>query len=78
MATVKLFAQLREIAGTKEATVEGDTVAEVVANAAAGFGTEFQALLKHCRIWLNGEPCDGSEAVEEPAEIAILPPVSGG
>ena len=78
MATIKLFAQLREVAGTREVIVEGNTVAEVIANASSRFGTDFTALLSHCKVWLDGEPCEGFERVTDSAEIAILPPVSGG
>ena len=78
MAVVKLFAQLREMAGRGEVRVEAATVDVAVAAVAAQAGEAFKALLPHCRIWLDGEPCSGSDLVGTDSEIAILPPVSGG
>ncbi len=78
MAVVKLFAQLREIAGRGEVRVEASTVDEAVSAIAAQAGETFTALMPHCRIWLDGEPCTGSDQVTDESEIAILPPVSGG
>ncbi|MDA8385275.1 MAG: MoaD/ThiS family protein [Actinomycetota bacterium] len=78
MAVVKLFAQLREIAGQGQVRVEASTIDEAVAAVAAQSGAAFQALMPHCRIWLDGEPCTGSDRVNAESEIAILPPVSGG
>jgi molybdopterin converting factor small subunit len=75
---LRLFASVRVAAGTGRATVDGDTVGEVVANATARYGDEFAALLQTCRIWRNGEPALESDPVSEADEIAILPPVSGG
>ncbi len=78
MATLLLFAQAREVAGTKRATVEGSTVGEVLAAAVATFGTEFGRLLPHCRVWRNGEPAVDADPVTGNDEVAVLPPVSGG
>jgi molybdopterin converting factor small subunit len=38
----------------------------------------FAALLPNCRVWVNGEPADGADAVRDDDEVAVLPPVSGG
>ena len=78
MATLLLFAQAREAAGTKRATIEGATVADVLSNAMKSFGPNFERLLPHCRVWLNGEPAEPTDPVSDSDEVAVLPPVSGG
>ena len=78
MAVLRLFAQAREAAGRARDTVDGATVAEVLAAARARYGYGFAALLPNCRIWLNGEPAHGGDPVKADDEIAVLPPVSGG
>jgi molybdopterin converting factor small subunit len=78
MALLRLFAQAREAAGTARDTVEGATVDEVLAAARARYGDGFAALLPNCRIWVNGEPARGEDAVAATDEVAVLPPVSGG
>lgn len=78
MATLRLFAQIREAAGTGSAEVDGSTVAEIVAAATARFGGDFEALLPTCRVWVNGEPALETDTVSPDDEVALLPPVSGG
>lgn len=78
MATLLLFAQAREAAGTKRATIEGATVGEVLAGAVITFGPDFGRLLPHCRVWCNGEPAVDADPVSSTDEVAVLPPVSGG
>lgn len=78
VATLRLFASVRVAAGTGRATIDGATVDEVVANACARYGEEFAALVQSCRVWRNGEPACGADAVADIDEVAILPPVSGG
>jgi tRNA U34 2-thiouridine synthase MnmA/TrmU len=41
-------------------------------------GVKFTDLLTTCRIWVNGEPAEGSTRVGPTDEVAVLPPVSGG
>lgn len=78
MATLRLFAAVRQAAGVSAVELSGATVAEVLDAAAARFGAEFSEQLRTCRIWRNGEPAERSEAVAATDEIAVLPPVSGG
>ena len=78
MATLRLFAQAREVAGTSNDTVDGATVDAVIANAIARYGQNFADLLPTCRIWLNGEAVPTSTAVGDKDEVAVLPPVSVG
>ncbi len=78
MARVRLFASARQAAGTASVEIAGRTVDEVLQVAAEKFGAEFVAVLKTCRVWLNGEEAIGTTAVGDADEVAILPPVSGG
>jgi sulfur-carrier protein len=78
VATIRLFASVREAAGTGRDLVSGATVAEVLGEARQRYGDQFAALLPTCRIWVNGEPAEEADVVGEHDEVAILPPVSGG
>ena len=78
MARLRLFANLRELAGASEVEIEGDTIGQVLDRAAERYGREFQRSLGHARVWLNGEPADGQDPVGHLDEVALIPPVSGG
>ncbi len=78
VVTLRLFAHLREIAGTARVELEGETVAEVLSAARARFGDEFASGLQSAAIWHNGETASPADAVKEGDELAIIPPVSGG
>ncbi len=78
MARLRLFAVLREAAGTGSAEVPGETVAEVVANATARFGPNFARALLTAQTWVNGERAGPATPVHDDDEVALIPPVSGG
>ena len=78
MARVRLFANLREIAGTSQVDVAGDTVGEVVSALVARYGREFERRLDTARIWKNGSEGADVAPVTEVDELALIPPVSGG
>jgi len=78
MPTIRLFAGVREAAGTDQDTLEGDTVRAVLDAAVARYGDGFAALLGSCKVWVNGEPAEDGDAVSADDEVAVLPPVSGG
>lgn len=78
MAVLRLFAGARDAAGTGTDDVPGATVAAVLEEARERYGPTFAAVLEHCQIWRNGEPCAASDAVADTDEVAVLPPVSGG
>ena len=78
MATLRLFASVREAAGERSVSIEGGTVAEILTAASEKFGEHFEALVPTCRVWVNGEPADGETAVTAADEVALLPPISGG
>ena len=76
--TLRLFATIRVAAGTGRATIAGETVGEVLAEATARFGSDFEQLIPICRIWVNGASADVTTPVADGDEVALLPPVSGG
>lgn len=73
-----LFAAAREAAGCGRCPIAGSTVGDVLEQARTRFGKTFAAVLDGSRVWVNGEPVIGSEALRAGDEVAILPPVSGG
>ena len=78
MAHVRLFANLRELAGSSDVEISGDTVGVVLDQAADRYGRQFKMSLDHARVWLNGEPAGRQDPVGPDDEVALLPPVSGG
>ena len=82
MATVRLrlFAAAREAAGTGATEIDGATLGEVLAVACDRFGATFAAVLARSRVWIDGDEPEHGDAtvVSEGAEVAVLPPVSGG
>jgi molybdopterin converting factor small subunit len=79
MATLRLFASVREAAaGERSITIDGATVGQVVDAACDKFGAHFSALIPTCKVWVNGEPAERDTVVHDQDEVAILPPVSGG
>lgn len=78
MARVRLFANLREMAGTSRLEVDGNTVGSVIAATVEKFGAEFGTAVTHAGVWLNGDPAQEDAAVEPGDEVALIPPVSGG
>ena len=78
MARLRLFANLREAAGTGDTTVPGSTVAEVLKNASARFGDDFARGVSIARVWVNGDEADPHATLDDGDEVALIPPVSGG
>jgi molybdopterin converting factor small subunit len=78
MARLRLFAGMREAAGTGSVEVPGATVAEVVANAVARFGPAFARAQTTAQTWVNGERAGPATPVNDDDEVALIPPVSGG
>ena len=77
--SVRLFAGLRERAGSRYIDVElpdGANVADLLAAMAATPVGEIQA--GQCVVAINREYADLGEAIRAEDEIALIPPVSGG
>lgn len=78
MASVRLFANLREMAGSDRVELPGGNVSEVLDSAAQRFGDEFRRALATAQVWVDGTRVGADGPVSEDSEVAILPPVSGG
>jgi molybdopterin synthase sulfur carrier subunit len=78
MAVLRLFAAARTAAGTGRDHLPGDTVADVLAEAVARYGADFEAVLPTCKVWVNGIEVDRTARVADDDEVRVLPPVSGG
>jgi len=78
MAVLRLFAAAREAAGVARVDLDGATVADVLDEARARYGSRFSAVVAASRVWVNGQPAEGSTTVGTHDVVAVLPPVSGG
>ena len=76
--TVRLFAALRELAGSARVEAEGDTVGEVVGSLSERFGERFASVASAGSVVVEGERADPARTLVEGQEVALLPPVSGG
>lgn len=75
---VRLFAALRELAGTSRVEASGSTVGEVVEGLAARFGERFEGIARAGSVVVDGERASGEHPLTDGDELALLPPVSGG
>lgn len=78
MATLRLFANLRESAGTDRVDIDAATVEELLTKANAKFGDQFTAGAVSAGVWVNGEPAAPQTEIASTDEVALIPPVSGG
>lgn len=77
---VRLFARARELAGKKVIGITlapGSTLGELRARIAAQF-PQLKELLAYSALAVDNEWLDDTQTVPPKAEIALLPPVSGG
>jgi molybdopterin converting factor subunit 1 len=78
--TVRLFARARDLAGRDSLTLETPsaiTVAELRRRIGAAC-PPLSSLLSRCAVAVNDEFANDDMTVPADAEIALLPPVSGG
>jgi molybdopterin converting factor small subunit len=66
-ARLRLFANLRELAGSSSFEVAGSTVAEVLEEAIERFGPEFEEALAPAQVWVDG----GALVVQSPIVLEI-------
>jgi molybdopterin synthase sulfur carrier subunit len=78
MVRVRLFAALREQAGSSEVEASGSTVGEIVDELSERYGDRFARIAEVGSFVLNGERAHRDMPVVEGDEVALLPPVSGG
>lgn len=80
-ATVKLFAALRDSAGTPEVTIDAPVaLSALLADLTVRFGRHFGERLSIAAVMVNGDPVprDSDTLVPADAEVALLPPFAGG
>ena len=79
-ATVRLFAILREKAGTAELELElpeRSTVADLLAMMESSY-PNLSASAPHTMIAVNTEYVESTHLLRDGDEVALIPPVSGG
>lgn len=77
---VRLFAALREAADTGEATLEPGRLPDLLDDLRARHGDRFREVLAISTALVDGHATtqDADVEVRDGAELALLPPVSGG
>jgi MoaD family protein len=75
---VRLFAALREMAGSTEVEATGRTAGDLVEQLSERYGERFAKVAAVGSVVVNGERADRTTPVTEDDEVALLPPVSGG
>ena len=75
---VRLFAALRELAGSSEVDATGRTAGELVDQLSERYGERFAKIAAVGSIVVNGDRADRTTPVAEGDQVALLPPVSGG
>ena len=77
---VRMFAALRDAAGTGHAQVEPGPLPALLEELSTRHGDLFRRRLAISSVLVNGTPCRMTDDVDVPdgAEVALLPPVSGG
>jgi len=78
LVRVRLFAALRDLAGSSHVEAEGGTVAEVVDALSARYGERFERVARVGTVVVDGERAKLTTPLSEGQEVALLPPVSGG
>ena len=75
---VRLFAALRELAGTSSLDASGRTVGEISDALSAEYGERFAKIAAVSSFVVNGDRASRDTVIADGDEVAILPPVSGG
>ena len=75
---VRLFAALRELAGSSSLAADGSHRGRSAEAVSQGRGERFAAIVAVSTFVVNGERADRATVVADGDEVAILPPVSGG
>jgi sulfur-carrier protein len=75
---VRLFAALRELAGTSRLDVEAPDVGSLLDQLSERLGPEFGRIMKAGSVVVDGETSGRDRLLHSDDEVALLPPVSGG
>jgi MoaD family protein len=76
--TVRLFAALRDLAGSSRVQAEGETVGELVRQLSERYGERFATVARAGSVVVDGERVSSDRPLGAGDEVALLPPVSGG
>jgi sulfur-carrier protein len=75
---VRLFASLRELAGSPEVEIDAPDVAGLCDQLSERFGGDFARILAVGSVVVDGRTVDRGRTLAPNDEVAVLPPVSGG
>jgi molybdopterin converting factor small subunit len=77
---VRLFAALRDAAGTAEEQLDAGPLTDLLEELCDRHGDVFRRRLAISTVLIDGSACSDPAGVEvaDGAEVALLPPVSGG
>jgi MoaD family protein len=75
---VRLFAALRELAGTTELEVDAGDVGGVLDQLSDKLGPAFDRIMAAGSVVVDGERASRDRGLQPDDEVALLPPVSGG
>jgi MoaD family protein len=75
---VRLFAALRELAGTARLDVDAPDVGSLLDHLSEQLGPEFQRIMRAGTVVVDGETVGRDRALNPEDDVALLPPVSGG
>lgn len=80
MTRVRLFASLREAAGTGQTSSHAPTVAALLIELGERYGEPFASRLATASVVVDGDPVarDSQRSLAATEEVALLPPFSGG
>ncbi|MCH8982574.1 MAG: MoaD/ThiS family protein [Acidobacteria bacterium] len=78
MPELRLFANLREIAGVSRVEIPSDTVGGMIKTASERYGPDFEKGVESSRVWVNGVAASMDDRVVAGDEVVLIPPVSGG
>jgi molybdopterin converting factor small subunit len=74
-----MFAALRDAAGAAEVELPPGTLGELLDTLRGRYGARFTAVLGYSSVLVDTERCaDPAREVPDGAEVALLPPFSGG
>jgi molybdopterin converting factor small subunit len=79
VATLLMFAHVREISGCGSDEFAAETLAALLEQAKARYGARFAEVLVGCRVWVNGQlPAAPEVVLAANDEVAVIPPIAGG
>ena len=75
---VRVFASLRELAGSTDLEVDAADVGDLLDQLSARLGEEFDRIMRAGTVLVDGERSGRDRVLGGGEEVALLPPVSGG